>query len=106
MSDNLCGLPGEPSDIAGGILGGTRRISKTEQSIREQEDNDLFTMVHDPRRQRQRQAAIDEPQKVPLVKKILAYLADKSLVETQAIHDTIIGDSWKVLLDMRSGRKK
>jgi hypothetical protein len=78
-----------------------RESPSTEASVGRFIGEDLVSITRDPRRERQRKAAEEEHLKAPLVRSILNYLADKSHLETQAIHDTIIGEAWTTLYQLR-----
>lgn len=85
-----------------GILDGGRGEVNSEETASRFIGEDMVSMRSGMRRDRQRRAAEDEHLKSPLVRNILNYLADKSHVETQAIHDTIIGGAWKTLYELRA----
>lgn len=71
------------------------------ESARQFLDDDIVSVTRDPRLLRRRKAAEEEHLKAPFIKSLLNYLADKSLLETQAIHDTIVGEAWTTLYEIR-----
>lgn len=89
-------------DFAGFMADASREAPTSEATARQFIGDDIVSIVRDPRRDRQRRAAEDEHLKSPLVREILNYLADKSLTETQAIRDTIVGGVWTTLYEIRA----